>query len=93
MKNVHRTAFKKTKKGLKVFSLSTGSSRVLPDECQGCFSTKPSLVRVGLPELLERIGDVFPTCAVLYPTTDQANLSADFPGELCTTVGPVLTAT
>lgn len=75
VKSVHRSMFK-GKKGLKVYSLATKSNKVLFDDCQGVFSTKPSLVRMDLPELLENVRDVFPSCAVIYPTTD----ASDFPG-------------
>ncbi len=79
VRQIHRSVFK-GKKGLKVFSLLTRSNKILFDDCAGSFSTKPSLVRISLPELLERMGDViFMSRAVIYPTTDEAS-SSEFPG-------------
>lgn len=81
VKNLQRSLFK-GKKGLKVYSLSTNSNKVLFDDCQGHFSTKPSLVRMDLPELLERVTDIYPSRCVIYPTTDDVGHKSDFPGEL-----------
>ncbi len=88
VKNVNRSMFK-GKKGLKVFSLTTRSNKVLFDDCPGHFSTKPSLVRVDLPELLDVVGDVFPSSAVIYPTTDDVSRmsSSDFPGKVSQMMG------
>ena len=80
IRHVHRSIFK-GKKGLKVFSLLRRSNKVLLDDCQGHFTTKPSLVRMELPELLERVNDLYPQDAVIYPVTDSSNISSDFPGK------------
>ena len=79
VKSIHRSMFK-GKKGLKVYSLATKSSKVLLEDCQGSFSTSPSLVRMGLTELLEGVGEVFPSRAVIYPTSNESKTS-DFPGK------------
>lgn len=80
VKQIQRSLFK-GKKGLKVYSLATGSNKVLLDDCQGQFTTKPSLVRMDLPEFLEKVDSKFPLRAVLYPTTDDISSKSDFPGE------------
>ena len=65
VRHVHRTKFK-GKKGLKVFSVLSKTEKVLPEECVGHFSTKPSLVRMHLPEIIEYIQIPFPSQAVMY---------------------------
>lgn len=79
VRQVQRSVFK-GKKGLKMFSLLTNSIKVLSDDCPGNFSTKPSLVKMDLPDLLEKVADLFPSCCIIYPTTDNASHKADFPG-------------
>ena len=89
IKTMHRSMFK-GKKGLKVFSITTRTNKVLLDDCIGHFSTKPSLVKMDLPDLLEVVTDIFPSRGVLYPTSDNAE--SDFPGGcgLCCGCGMVL---
>ena len=65
VRHVHRSMFK-GKKGLKVFSVLSKTEKVLPDDCAGHFSTKPSLVRMHLPEIIEYIQIPFPAQAVMY---------------------------
>ena len=81
VKQVQRSSMFKVKKGLRVYSLSTKSDKVLLDDCSGHFSTKPSLVRMDLPELLGEVTDIYPSRCVLYPTTDDAAHKSDFPGK------------
>ena len=81
IRHVHRPMFK-GRKGLKVFSLLTKSEKVLPDDCAGHFSTKPSLVRMHLPEIIEYVTNPFPTHAVMYPGSDSAVAGQNMPGTL-----------
>lgn len=80
VKQVQRSLFKGHKR-LKVFSLLTNSIKILPDDCQGVFCTKPSLVKMNPSELLERVADIFPSRGVIYPTSDDVGNRADFPGK------------
>lgn len=77
VKQVQRSMFK-VKKGLRVYSLLTKSDKFLLDDCPGHFSTKPSLVRMGLPELLGEVSEIYPSHCVIYPTVSY---KSDFPGE------------
>ena len=70
VRQIHKPMF--GKKGLKVLSILTNSEKILPDECSGRFSTKPSLVRLHLPQIIEFIGNPFPCQAVMYSSTDVA---------------------
>ena len=63
IKRVHRPMFRG--KSLEVFSLSTKSTKVLPSDCKGIFSTDPSLIPLYLPEIVEHIPDPFPCQAVM----------------------------
>lgn len=74
VRQVHRTLFK-GKKGLKVYSLISKSEKTLPDDCDGYFSTKPSLVRMHLPEIIEYIPKPFPVRAVIYSARENTQLS------------------
>lgn len=76
---VQRSMFK-GKKGLKVFSLLSKSARVLPEDCSGEFSTNPSLVRMKLTDILDYVTNPFPSRAVMYPMTDSALTTQDYPG-------------
>jgi len=67
-RHIHKPVFK-GRKGLKVFSLLTKSDKVLPEDCAGHFSTKPSLVQLHLPEIIEHISNPFPSLAVMYSTS------------------------
>ena len=71
VRHVHRSVFK-GKKGLKVFSTLSKTEKVLPDDCTGHFSTKPSLVHMHLPEIIEYIQIPFPSQAVMYHGGDTA---------------------
>lgn len=79
VKQVQRSMFK-VKKGLRVYSLLTKSDKFLLDDCPGHFSTKPSLVKMGLHELLGEVPDIYPSHCVIYPTAD---CKSDFSGEFC----------
>lgn len=81
IKHAHRSMFK-GKRGLKVFSVTTQTNKVLLDDCLGHFSTKPSLVKMDLPDLLE-VTEIFPSRGVIYPTSDDAAVKSDFPGTGC----------
>ncbi len=76
VKQIHRTLFK-GKKGLKVFSMLSKSEKVLPEDCCGYFSTKPSLVRLHLPEIIEFVTQLFPVRAVLYSAGETAGANTD----------------
>ena len=54
------------KRFLRVFSLQTNTEKLLPEECLGNFSTKPSLIRLHLPQIVNSITNPFPVQAVLY---------------------------
>ena len=69
---IHRTLFK-GKKGLKVYSMLTKSDKVLPEDCHGYFSTKPSLVRLHLPEIIQLVPKPFPVQAVMYIAGENAS--------------------
>ena len=59
---------------LKVFSLLTHTEKVLPEECIGMFTTKPSLIQLHLPQIVQSISKPFPTQAVLYVNPDCPEL-------------------
>ena len=63
------------KRSLKVFSLLTNSDKSLHEECHGKFTTKPSLIRLHLPQIFECFQKPFPTQAVLYVDRDCPDLS------------------
>ena len=69
------------KKGLKVFSITKKTHKTLFDDTAGHFSTKPSLVRLHLPEIIEYVPKPFPSCAVVYSATETASSAIDQPGE------------
>ena len=68
IRHIHKPVFK-GRKGLKVFSLLTKSDKILPEDCAGHFSTKPSLVQLHLPEIIQHIPNPFPSLAVMYSTS------------------------
>lgn len=70
VRQVHKPVF--GKKCLRVFSLLDNIEKLLPEDCCGQFSTKPSLVRLHLLEILEHIDNLFPCQAVMYSSTDVA---------------------
>ena len=70
----------KSKRGLEVFSLLTRSKKLILDSSLGCFSTKPSLVRVELASFMELFTDIFPAQVVVYPDTMDSTSSQEFPG-------------
>ena len=82
VRQIHRTLFK-GKKGLKVISMATMAEKLLPEDCVGYFSTKPSLVRLHLPEIIEFVPKPFPVRAVMYSAGDST-ATADQPGKFCT---------
>ena len=67
------------KRFLRVFSLLTNAEKLLPEECQGKFSTKPSLVRLHLPQIVNSITNSFPVQAVLYVDNQEPSLKLGFP--------------
>ena len=67
------------KRFLRVFSLLTNAEKLLPEECQGKFSTKPSLVRLHLPQIVNSITNPFPVQAVLYVDNQEPSLKLGFP--------------
>ena len=76
------------KKVLKVFSIRTNSVKFLQANCKGDFSTKPSLIRLHLPDILTCI----PCKAVMFideTVTPQAT-AKKFPSSLLS--GPILIA-
>ena len=81
VRQVHRTLFK-GKKGLKVYSMLSKTEKTLPDDCNGYFSTKPSLVRMQLSEIIEYVPKPFPARAVMYSAGENVQ-SNDQSGEFC----------
>ena len=79
IQHVHKTILK-GRKGLKVFSLLTKSEKILPDDCCGHFSTKPSLVQLHLPEIVQYIPSPFPSLAVMYSTSGSTMQLHTLPG-------------
>ncbi len=79
VRQVHKSMFK-GKKGLKVYSLLTLSEKLLPEDCTGQFSTKPSLVRLHLPEIIEYLQNPFPSHAVMYLSVNSAAQIPGLPG-------------
>ena len=77
--HVHKTLLK-GRKGLKVFSLLTKSEKILLDDCCGHFSTKPSLVQLNLPEIVQYIPSPFPSLAVMYSTSGSTMQLHNLPG-------------
>lgn len=67
------------KRFLKVFSILTNSEKLLPEECEGNFATKPSLVRLHLPQIVNSIASPFPIQAVLYVDNQESSLKLSFP--------------
>lgn len=63
------------KRSLRMFSLLTHTEKLLPEECQGKFTTKPSLIRLHLPQIVQCMSKSFPTQAVLYINTDCPDLA------------------
>ena len=63
------------KKCLKVFSLLTNTEKVLPEECTGNFTTKPSLIRLHMPQIVQCFSNPFPTQAVLYVNANCPDLA------------------
>ena len=70
VKQRNRTLFK-GKKGLKVFSMLSKTEKLLPEDCAGCFSTNPSLVRLSLADIVEYVPKLLPVRAVLYSSADD----------------------
>ena len=54
------------KKYLKVFSFLTYTHKLLPEECQGNFTTKPSLIRLHPQQIVECMSKPFPVQAIPY---------------------------
>ena len=82
VKRIQKSKFKKGKRGIKVFSLLTKSEKFLQDDCHAKFSTKPSLVRMHLPDILECVSHPFPSHAVMYSTSDDPSHLKTLPGTL-----------
>lgn len=62
------------RRSLKVFSLLSHTEKILPEECMGMFTTKPSLIQLHLPQIVQSISKPFPTQAVLYVNSDCPEL-------------------
>lgn len=63
------------KRSLKVFSLLTHTEKILPEECIGRFTTKPSLIQLHLPQMVQSISKPFPAQAVIYVNSDCPEVS------------------
>lgn len=70
IRQVHKPVF--GRKCLRVFSPLDNVEKLLPEDCHCQFSTKPSLVRLHLLEILEHVENLFPCQAVMYSSTDVA---------------------
>ena len=67
------------KRLLKVFSVLSNAGKLLPEQCQGEFTTKPSLVRLHLSQIVSNISNPFPAQAVLYTDKLEASMKLGFP--------------
>ena len=65
-----------TKGGLRVFSLSKRTTRVLPTLCTGHFSTNPAHVAMHLSDFVEFVPDPFPSQAHVFLTKDESTASS-----------------
>ncbi len=72
VKQRNRTLFK-GKKGLKVFSVLAKTEKALAEDCAGYFSTKPSLVRLPLADIVRYVPKLFPVRAVMYSSADGSS--------------------
>lgn len=70
------------KKCLEVFSLHTQSEKVLHADCEGCFSTKPGLIKLYLPEIVQHVPNAFPCQAILFLGTEFTSSLQHFPSSL-----------
>ena len=64
---------------LRVFSPCANIDKLLPEECHGNFATKPSLVRLNLPQIVDCISNHFPVQAVIYVGNNEPSLKMSFP--------------
>ena len=62
---IHKSRFK-SKKTLKVFSISSKSDKFLPEECHGNFTTQPYMNRMLISDMIEHVPNPFPCGAVIY---------------------------
>lgn len=65
------------KRFLKVFSILNHAEKLLSEDYHGNFTTKPSLIRLHLPQIVESIAKPFPVQAVIY--IDNQSPSFEFP--------------
>lgn len=65
IRNIQKSKFR-GRRSLKVFSFLTNTEKLLPDDCAGHFTTKPSLIRLHLSQISQGISDPFPSQAVVY---------------------------
>ena len=67
------------KRLLRTLSIATDAEKLLPEECHGRFTTKPSLIRLHLSQIIESIGNQFPVQAVLYVDGHEPSLNRGVP--------------
>ena len=58
-------------KNLTVYSMLSCTEKTLPLDCEGYYSTKPSLIQLTLHEIVANIPDPFPLEAVVYTSADS----------------------
>ena len=79
VKKVKKTHIIRGKPVLKVFSLSTMSKKLLPEEAIGNFTTKPLCLKMDITQILEHIPKPFPCKAMMYVEREEKGV--DYPDE------------
>ncbi|XP_064402951.1 uncharacterized protein LOC135348607 [Halichondria panicea] len=67
---IHKGRFK-SKKTVVFYSMLSKSEKTLPQSCAGYFSTKPSLIQLGLQDIISHVPEPFPVKAVIYCSADN----------------------
>ncbi len=51
---------------MKIFSVKKKIEMMVPEQCMSLFSTRPSLVKMSLSDILDNVPDPFPSSATVY---------------------------
>lgn len=65
VRNIQKSKFR-VRRWLKVYSFLTNTDKLLPDDCAGHFTTKPSLICLHLSQIIQGVSNPFPSQAVVY---------------------------
>lgn len=91
VRNIQKSKFR-GRRWLKVFSFLSNTEKLLPDDCAGHFTTKPSLICLHLSQIIQGVDNPFPSQAVVYLGAESKmtkNLSNSLSGVItlcdCTT--------